>query len=242
MFKSLKELMNDYPKMREPLIDGVLREGEIMNLVSPPKVGMTMLSLQLALAVASGTSWLGFETVKKKVLYVDGELHCEVLIEKLRQLGSAANIPHAVLQGVEFQVLRAYPSEHNFSDLMSELRTKGYGLVVINPFGALVPGYEDFDNERTARLYGEMNAAADQHRTCLALTHRTRKNVVMEASQGSSAAVSRLVDAHVVLKPSVDSNFYAVQASVRSFAPVSDFLVKFEYPTWRRVEQVVRNS
>lgn len=235
MFQSLKELIDSHPQMREPLIHGLLREGEIMNLVSPPKVGGTMLSLQLALAVASGTSWLGFETVKKKVLYVDGDHHCEALLRRLDALCNATETPRPTID-IELLMLRGHSTDHVLSDLTTQLRTKDYGLAVIDPFGALVPGYEEFDNEKLANLYGEMDAAADRHRTCLVLTHRTHKNITMGATHQGSTTVARMADTHVVLRPSVDNNFYAVQIGVRSFPPVPEFLTKFSYPYWTRVE------
>ncbi|WP_200836773.1 AAA family ATPase [Rubripirellula obstinata] len=48
--------------IREPdrvgLFPGLLRAGEIMNVIAPPKAGKSWLASDMALAVATGRPWL----------------------------------------------------------------------------------------------------------------------------------------------------------------------------------------
>ncbi|EMI20655.1 primase-like protein [Rhodopirellula maiorica SM1] len=56
--KPVGELLNEFPVLRNPIIDGLLRVGETMNVIASPKLGKSWLVLDLAMAVATGRNWL----------------------------------------------------------------------------------------------------------------------------------------------------------------------------------------
>lgn len=55
------------------LIDDLLPVGGVVMLSAKPKMGKSFLAIQLALAVASGGDFLGFQARKHEVLYIDLE-------------------------------------------------------------------------------------------------------------------------------------------------------------------------
>ena len=55
------------------LIDSFICEGELAVIFGPPAQGKTFLSLDMALHMATGRNWHGFETKKRRVLYIAGE-------------------------------------------------------------------------------------------------------------------------------------------------------------------------
>lgn len=61
-----------FPPM-EWLIDDILPIGGVAMVSSKPKMGKTFLALQMAIAVASGKTFLGFQGHEHEVLYVDLE-------------------------------------------------------------------------------------------------------------------------------------------------------------------------
>ncbi|WP_149498466.1 AAA family ATPase [Roseiconus lacunae] len=61
--------------LQPPVIHGLLRVGETMNVIAPPKVGKSWLASDMALAVATGRPWLDrFPTETGDVLIIDNEL------------------------------------------------------------------------------------------------------------------------------------------------------------------------
>jgi len=53
--KSVRQLINECPELRRPLIHGLLREGETMNVIASPKVGKSWLVVAVWVAIlASG--------------------------------------------------------------------------------------------------------------------------------------------------------------------------------------------
>jgi hypothetical protein len=91
---SVRQLLGDYPELRQPLIHGLLRRGETMNVIASPKMGKSWLTTDLALALATGRSWLDtFETVHGDVLIIDNELHPETTSNRIPKVAEARQIP-----------------------------------------------------------------------------------------------------------------------------------------------------
>jgi RecA-family ATPase len=89
----VRELGIAYPALRPPVIHGLLREGETMNVIASPKTGKSWLTIDLALAVAAGRPWLGrFETVRGDVLIIDNELHPETSSHRIPRVAEARGL------------------------------------------------------------------------------------------------------------------------------------------------------
>ena len=83
-FLTAADLCAGSPEQREPIIDGLLRRGEVANVISGPKANKSWLLLHLALCVATGRDWLGFRCRQGRVLLLDYELERETLSARLR--------------------------------------------------------------------------------------------------------------------------------------------------------------
>ena len=88
----IAELIKAHPKMRPPLIDGLLRQGEAMGLIAQPKLGKSYLVHALALCVATGRPWIGFSVRRGKVLICDFELHPETLADRLGSIAAHMDV------------------------------------------------------------------------------------------------------------------------------------------------------
>jgi len=70
---SAGQLFKNHPELRPPVITGLLRTGETMNIIAPPKYGKSWLVTDLAMAVATGRRWLdAFGTAPGNVLILGG--------------------------------------------------------------------------------------------------------------------------------------------------------------------------
>ena len=89
----LAKLIVDHPRMRPPVIDGILREGETMNLIASPKTGKSWLSAGLAIDVATGGNWLStFPCTPGRVLVIDAELHPETIAHRYPLVADAMGV------------------------------------------------------------------------------------------------------------------------------------------------------
>ncbi len=69
------ELEDEFPELDEAVIEGLLRMGETMNIVSVSKIGKSWLLLDTSCCIVTGRPWLGrFACRKGLALLVDNEL------------------------------------------------------------------------------------------------------------------------------------------------------------------------
>ncbi len=81
-----KFLMRDFPELKSIIGNGVLHERGKLMLFGKEKTFKSMLMLSLALAVASGESWVGFGTTPTSVLYLQIEVPPRLLQERLQKM------------------------------------------------------------------------------------------------------------------------------------------------------------
>ena len=125
-----------------------------------PAVGKTMFSLSLALAVAGGGSFIGWEAPKpRKVLFIDGEMPIQDLQERLEALSSS-------IEGIDMDAARSrltilarhdqspdadFPDLGNdeiAKDTLNLIRKEQYDLVILDNLSTLA--YLDDENSSTA--------------------------------------------------------------------------------------------
>ena len=88
------------------IIDGLLREREVGSIVGAAKTSKTWFALSLALKVATGEPFLGMETHRRKVLYLDYELKPATLRKRMSML--AADKPETATYGVTQEQANRY--------------------------------------------------------------------------------------------------------------------------------------
>jgi len=71
-FKSILEMKKQYSN-KEYFIKNFIARDELILLAAQPAAGKTLLSLDMAICIASGLDWHGYKTKKQNVCYVLGE-------------------------------------------------------------------------------------------------------------------------------------------------------------------------
>ncbi|MDD5598722.1 MAG: AAA family ATPase, partial [Victivallaceae bacterium] len=92
IIKPLNHLIENFAGLNPPVIHGLIREGETMNIIASPKVGKSWFAMRLAISVASGIDWLGFPVEQGTVLHLDNELFENTLTDRYRKIAKAMNI------------------------------------------------------------------------------------------------------------------------------------------------------
>ncbi len=235
-----KKLRAWYPNLRAPVIDGLLRRGEIMNIIAASKARKSWLELGLAMNIISGGKWMDkFQCARGPVLIIDNELHEETIVDRGKRVSSAYNIPDAVVN----RMLHFLPVRGNLVDftaleaMLRAIRPGYYGLVILDAFYRFMPkGMDENDNGSMAGLYNLLDKYADMLDSALLLIHHTSKGVqanksVTDVGAGAGAQ-SRACDNHVVFREHDEPNVVVFDAAPRSFPPVPPFCMKYTYPKW----------
>ena len=239
-YKTVGELLVGYPELRRPIIHGLLREGETMNVIAPSKTGKSWLVTDLALAVASGRPWLGtYQTSQGKVLILDNELHGETSANRIPKVANARLIP---LAGIASQVF----VENMRGRLVDLFQLESYfdaigpgtfTLVILDAFYRFVPkGTDENDNGTVAQLYNHIDRYAQRLGCSFVLIHHTSKGsqsgkAITDVGAGAGSQ-SRATDTHLILRPHQEDRVVVLDAAVRSWQPVAPMCLRWEFPIW----------
>lgn len=234
-----QEMEETYTELRPPLIHGLLREGETMNIIASPKVGKSWLVLDLAEAVATGREWLGYPCEQGKVLIIDNELHPETSSNRIRKVRSARNIP-ITLVGKEVAFDNQRGELQNITQLaanLDELKEDNFKLIIIDAFYRALPDkIDENDNAGIAKIYNLLDRYAKELRCSFVLIHHTSKgNQAMKGvtDVGSGAgSLSRAADTHVILRRHQAKDIVVMDSVVRSFPSNPPVCLRWDYPIW----------
>ena len=173
---SLGALRQTHRCLRPGIIDGLMREGETVNIIAPPKVGKSWLAMDLALSVATGSRWLDrYETVCGRVLHVDNELHAETLSHRIGSVAYARGIPpEDVSDQLDVLRLRGRLTDvHGLASLLRRIESGTYSIIVLDALYRMLPAnISENDNAAMASVYNALDAIADRMRagSCWCIT------------------------------------------------------------------------
>lgn len=219
------DLIAENPELHEPIIDGLLRRGEVGNVVAAPKTGKTYLTHWLAQAVASGSKWLGYQTTQGRVLLIDNELHKPTIAGRLKKVREEYGLGAEAIENVDVLPLRG--NLHNIIQLgvtLSTIPPRTYALIIIDSlYRTLPPDSNENDNAMVTDIYNRLDTYAARLDSAFITIHHTSKGVqggkgITDVGAGAGAQ-SRAVDLHMVLRPHEESGAVVVEAVCRSFPP-----------------------
>ena len=227
------ELMATYQEYRPSVIDGLLRQGETMNIIAAPKVGKSWLVLALALSISNGNPWIGLETEKTNVLLVDNELHVETMAQRLRAVAMALS---EAANGLSVLPLRG-----RSEDIMScrqliidQAKQNKCGLIILDALYRFLPqGTSENDNSAMTALYNTIDGIAKETGASIILIHHSSKG--NQADKGvtdggaGAGAVSRAADAHVFLREHEEEHHVVFDCVARSWKPMDSFVIQAKF-------------
>lgn len=226
--RSVHDLLVDFPHLRPPVLVGLLREGEILNVISSPKVGKSWLVTDLAIAVATGRPWLGlFDTHRGEVLILDNELHGATTASRIPQVALARGIPvdefaHAVfVENVRGNLVDIFELEAYFN----RIEPGRFTLIILDALYRFMPRDMDENaNAAMASAYNQIDRYAQRLRSAFALVHHTTKGTQGDKSitdvGAGAGSQSRAADTHLILRPHEQDGIVVLDAAVRSWPPV----------------------
>lgn len=237
--RSLRQLIAAYPSLRKPVIEGLLREGETMNVIAQSKLGKSWLVIDLALSVATGRPWLGMDCIQGDVLILDNELHGET---------SANRIPKvAEVRGIDIDAVADRLYVENLRGRLQDLFALGpyfkqfepgrFKVVILDAFYRFLPMRADEnDNGTMANLYNYLDSFADYLKCCFVLIHHTSKGnqslkELTDVGAGAGAQ-SRATDTHLILRRHEEEDAVVMEAAVRSWPPIPPRCLRWAWPVW----------
>ena len=85
--KTISEMRKENIK-KDFIVENFMKSNGLYCLVARPKVGKSLLALQLANAIATGTNFLGFRTSPSPVLYISTEMNFSQILDRIEYVHS----------------------------------------------------------------------------------------------------------------------------------------------------------
>ncbi len=148
-FTYLGEALQNPPELPAELIQGVLRCGHKMLISGSSKAGKSFLLMELAIALAEGKKWLGFQCKKSKVIYVNLEIDPASCINRFSEIYKTLKLPPTHSQDIIIWNLRghAVPLDKLVPKLLRRIANQHIDAVIIDPIYKVIMGDENNASE-----------------------------------------------------------------------------------------------
>lgn len=238
--RPFRALIAEHPTLRAPIVDGLFRERDTVNIISNSKAGKSWLSYGLALSVIMGRPWFGrFPVTPSKVLLIDNELHPDDLTFRLPAVAKEMKIDEQDYAGqLEVWPMRGMGFDiHKIWDLLKHVNAGTRPLIIIDSKYRFLPaGNSENANEHETAFYNAIDRMAETLRSAFVLIHHDTKGDssskrVTDIGAGGGAQ-ARAADCHIVLREHADDNRVVFDAALRSFPPVDQLVLRWQFPLW----------
>ncbi|TDP90511.1 AAA family ATPase [Labedaea rhizosphaerae] len=190
------EVWEQTPDDVQWLVEPVIEQGRLYALYSPPKVGKSLVTLDMVAALATGRSALGCAPrPPMHVLYVDMENSTADLVERLNAFGYTPDDLAGRLHYLSFPGLAALDSMRGGQELLAAAEHYKAELVVIDTVSRVIAGKEN-DSDTFHALYRHALAPLKARRiTVIRLDHAGK-----DEGQGQRGSSAKSSDVDVVWK------------------------------------------
>lgn len=243
---SFAEMRLQFPTLHPPVIDGIGREAEVVNIVSTSKAGKSWLMAYIMLCVITGRYIFGrFKTSQGPCLLIDNELHRPTIVYRVSKVAEAMGLkPSDYEQHLTVWSLRG--NFRPFEDVAYDLEQFERGeLKVIgwdSKYRFAKAGQDENSNSDQTQFHNRADRIAERTGALQLFVHHATKGSqsdrrVTDVGAGGGAQ-SRAVDSHLVLREHEEPGIAVLEAAVRSFAPVEPIALQWDFPLWKSVDGV----
>ncbi len=143
--ESMASVWDNLPKLSEPLINGVLRQGHKMLIAGPSKAGKSYALIEMCCAIAEGKNWLNWQCTQGKILYVNLELDRASCLHRFKDVYTALGWKPDSLNNIDIWNLRgkSVPMDKLAPKLIRRAAKKSYIAIIIDPIYKVITGDEN---------------------------------------------------------------------------------------------------
>ena len=166
----------EYPETQD-LIEGLLPDEGYGAIIASEKVGKSLLAMQLALSVASGTDFMGRRVRQAPTLFIEEEGSERKARERLFKQatkfdGMARGIPAHFVHGQQLRL----DSPADLAALDDLIRETGAKLVMLGPLAQIADLADENAATEMAKINRTLTALSKRHHCVVLLIHHRRKD------------------------------------------------------------------
>jgi hypothetical protein len=226
--------------MPKQIVVGCLHQGSKLSVGGGSKSFKTWALDDLGLSVGYGRKWMGWETVRAPVLVCNFELQEAFCQQRLNAIAKAKGIVQEEGR-VDVWNLRGYaaPYQTIFPKIVEQVKSRGYGLIILDPIYKL---YGDGCDENSARDVAQLMNAVEEVsvETGAAIAfgaHFSKGNQSGKSSMdrvSGSGVFARDPDTLLALTPHEQGGCFTVETVLRNLPPTDPFVVRWDFPLFVR--------
>src|SRR5713101_905269 len=217
------------------LVCGILHKGSKMLIGGGSKSFKTWTLIDLAVSVATGTKWWGFDTNQSRVLFMNLEIQDYFFSRRLGEVEGAKGCQLTKGQ-LSYWGLRGKATDLRtlMPEIIAKLKDGGYSLIIFDPIYKGLGGRDENKAGDIASLLNEIESLAVETGAAVAFGHHFSKG--NQAGKDSmdrisgSGVFARDPDTILTMTRHEEEDAYTVDAILRNFPPVKPFVVSREHP------------
>jgi hypothetical protein len=230
-------LHEELPPVTE-IVVGIVAEFSKLSIVSSAKSFKTWLTIYLALCISHGLPFLGRETTRRRVLYVNLELKVKTFKRRIQAIARALGMAdldrnwfvHLPLRG-ELAGVKTQCFVDRVVAIAHQLNT---GVIVVDPLFKINTEGDENSTQHQTILMNEVDRFTTKGGCTVILNDHSGKGNQSEKDpldviRGSSAKGGD-IDAAMVLRQHDVKHCYRVDLVHRELCPVDAFVIGWEYP------------
>lgn len=228
----------EFTSKPEELIKGILYRRSKMIISAPSKARKSWLMLDLALSIAGGASWLGYETTQTPVLFCDFELQPPMYRERRNRIMAAKYSKNQVVPFYEM-LLRGYDvsPQKLQAHISSKVKELGIGFIVFDPIYK-IENFDECKAQEVANLLKWFEKLCAELNVSIAFSHHYAKgNASAKESidrASGSGVWARDPDALLMLTSHEEKDVFVLESHLRYFTPQPPICIQWDTPLWHR--------
>lgn len=146
---SLSEFDGKVPNPPVEIIEGVLRKGHKALISGSSKSGKSFLLMELCVAFATGSEWLGIKCKKGKILYINLEIDENSCLKRFETIAKAKGFRLKDLSLIKVWNLRgcSMPLDKMVPKLIRKMQGQDYMAFILDPIYKVITGDENTASE-----------------------------------------------------------------------------------------------
>ena len=225
----------------DTVVSSILHRGSKMVLGGGSKSFKTWTLVDLALSVACGAPWWGFDTKQGKVCYINLEIQEYFFRQRCMDVAQAKEI--TVKHGNLFVWnLRGHAADLSSiqAQLSEGLKGRDLSLIVVDPIYKVMGARDENNAGDIAGMLNEIEKLAVETGAAVVFgSHFAKGNPASKDSIdriSGSGVFARDPDTILTLTRHQEEDHYVVEPVLRNFPPVKPFVVRWLHPLMERDE------
>ena len=221
------------------IVKGLIHQGTKVMVGGGSKSFKTWIQLDLALSVAYGIPWMGFETDPGRVLFTNLEIQKEFFQRRILKICEARGIQQ-VTDRLDVWNLRGFNASYHIiiPQIIHRIKETGYRLIDLDPIYKLYGRTDENSASEVASLMNELERITVQTQAGLVFgAHYSKGNQASKEAidrVSGSGVFTRDPDSIINFTVHEDPGSFVVEAILRNLPPIEPFVVTWNYPLMER--------